>query len=257
MSALRITLILTAALSARADVIIADPHMPACRYTGPDNRLPLGNERFTVSATSHAAGGAPGAYRDMRFNFGTAPGTGFITSNAVVDFHTTGRWNPAQQGAITGVSYYLDAQAASLKERNTLSLIFALRQGGTVYYNFSYNILNGNWTTAERTALPQTAFNSTGYSTGPQPDFSEKGGVIEFGYVGVPVKWANTPDFHLNVDNFCVAVNEGPQRCPAALSFAETLATRGCHSGRHSKSSADAGEATGLTPIDSYTNPRP
>jgi hypothetical protein len=198
-----------------ATIVIADATMATGSYSGPSTFFP-GANGVTGVATSLGSGGNTGPFRSTALNFATG---GFAFASAVGEFNVLNTYDPSAQGAISTVAYSLDVQVPNLQPfpNQQVQLLFGLRQGGVTYFNAVYNPLTTGWTTGTRTGLTQANFGSAFITGAPQPNFSPTGGVIQFGYFASPFSLAGGGTATFNVDNFCVAVNEGLGGCAAAL----------------------------------------
>jgi hypothetical protein len=195
-----------------AAIVIADPTMGAGSYSGATVAGSSGGG-VSASSTSPGSGGNTGPHRSTAISFGAGS---FGLAQYVGELNTLNTWNPATQGAITTVAFAIDQQVSDLLPfpQQNLQLTFGLRQGGITYYGGGWApFYNTSWSSTSTTLLNATNFGPVG----SRPDFSASGGVIEFGYFVGAFAAPGGVSATLNVDNFCVAVNEGLGGCAAAL----------------------------------------
>jgi hypothetical protein len=197
-------------------VLIADPTMAAANYSGYVPNGAFGN-LLNVGGFSLTVGGNPGAFRSAYIS---TP-NGLSAAQALGEFNILNAWNPKSMGAINTVSFSIDhytqtqfAGGAPTVLTSQPQMLFGVRQNNMNYYNFAYFPTSTNWETVQSIGRTQTSFITL--SGGANPDFSTNGGPVEFGYFA-SIYEIGAKNFAVNVDNFCVAVNDDLRGCSGAF----------------------------------------
>jgi hypothetical protein len=113
-------------------------------------------------------------------------------------------FNPSTQGAISGVSFSLDAY--NYVSANSQGFAPALRQGGVSYlYRPEDTSYPQNWTTVTWSNLSAADFQTWSNSSA-HPNFYTGGGAIEFGFTNTDSAFGNRTTY-TGYDNFSVTVS--------------------------------------------------
>ncbi len=134
----------------------------------------------SVTGTQVATGGTSGPYRRIDNTLNSAIGFGF--SNTVFGFHARAGalFNPATNGPISAIDY---SESSIRLAAGVQACGVALRQGGVIYYGPGFvtpSTLNV-WVATAQPGLTAASFDAA--APGVQnPDFSNAGGPIQFGF---------------------------------------------------------------------------
>ncbi len=197
-----LALLAITAVSAQAAVVIADTNMFDADYTG----LTLFNALNASSPASafSASGGNTGNHRVLTATLGS-PGFAYVSERNTITY------DPSSSGAITNISFTIDAYSIPAGAQ----IGFLVHQNGGTYYHVGHYSVTGSYTADSLPVTSVSQFNLN-FVSGNNPDFSASGAPIQFGYFMSISNFSATgatPAVHL--DNFCVAVNGGS--CQAAL----------------------------------------
>jgi len=206
-----------ASAPAGATIVIFDGAFVPASYSGATASFITGAPP-TAASTTLPSGGQPAAFRNTLVTFGGGP---FSLAQAVGEFNVLNVYSPSVQGAINTVEYSLDARVPNLAGNQNFQLFFGLRQNGVAYYNPINTPLGSGWLTAYIAGLTQANFGNSPMPGSPPPDFSATGAPIEFGYFASVFSLPGGTSANLNVDNFCVAVNEGGACGPPGVTTPE------------------------------------
>jgi hypothetical protein len=161
-------------------------------------------------------GGNDGAYHKITLDIATAP-PGSFSRVCVYNWNTTAVYDPAVQGAIESISYSEDGRTVSGTWCRTH---LALRQNGQVFHSYGSDLAlqfaGSVWTTQSWVAEDIDDFALEYSQEWVNPDFSEDGDPITFGYMR---RQATTDVAYLTttgIDNWSVAVTPVPE--PATMS---------------------------------------
>ncbi len=152
-------------------------------------------------------GGDPGAYRDMSMSLGVAPTDGV----AAAQLFSSAVWDPSEDGSILGINFSLDFAAL---DGNPTRVGLVIEQGGMLY---SHVLVNGDddpdWHSFSVFWLEAEDFPPLDIFESGQPDFSENGGPLRFGFATgqFAIYAGGTTSLHHGVDNWSVAVNPSPR----------------------------------------------
>jgi PEP-CTERM motif len=165
------------------------------------------------------AGGNPGssAQIDISLNMPGAAGSNISSAAWVFSIGSLHTYDPSA-GAIVSIDYYEDA-ILYLGQGNGHATALALRQNGILYLSFARRLFTPEttWTSKSILNLVETDFRSL--DSAANPDFSETGSLIEFGYVrgnssppGSSAAVRNT-----GIDNWRVELTTVPEPATAVL----------------------------------------
>jgi len=133
----------------------------------------------TFTARQVAAGGNPGAYREVTQRVG-------LGTIWVAHIGTGATYDPRTQGAIARIDFSYDLIHLNAPPNQAVGYSPTLFQNGN-FYRFSTfdSVFNAAWSPFSRNGLtPDDFFRAAG--SGPaRPDFSESGGPIQFGYTSL------------------------------------------------------------------------
>ena len=131
----------------------------------------------TSTSTQKISGGNPGAYRETTHIWTiSVPGVSIVFGH----IYTPVSYNPSTQGALASLSYSSDAMVQTAPWVNAIGFGPLLEQSGNYFWaagssvvvNTGWNSLSGTYTNSD--------FSQVGGSA--NPDFSESGAQIKFGY---------------------------------------------------------------------------
>lgn len=178
--------------------------------------------RGTATSSQVSAGGNPGEYLSVSI-IGNAPDSSTFAA-FLVDGAT---YNPATQGAVERIDYREDNRylSSSVPARFVFTAP-ALMQGGQVFaganLNVSYKRTNesSSWVTSEFDNLTEDNFFLVvdgGFGTA-QPDFSESGAEIQFGFIRAQSA-GGAPQYTITtgIDNWSLTVNPSAVPEPSVL----------------------------------------
>lgn len=175
------------------------------------------------SASQFPAGGNPGQFRNIRHSIGT--GGGFTNRASLSwNFNVAQSYSPATEGAIEGIDYSEDSLRVS---GNAQLGTFALRQGGLRYRLSTYFDVDdtSNWIQNGFSNLTAADFgldffdassNQFLFLPTANPDFSDSGSLIEFGFQRLESQFNTFGGTTSNggIDNFLVVVTTANVEVP-------------------------------------------
>lgn len=156
-------------------------------------------------------GGSPDEYRRTINSLKDAPQIG---PSVVEAFHKYSglSYDPQTQGAIVSIDYSEDTimfEGYETYPRTNTGP--ALWQNGQIYFAWGLEAFQTSWTTQSLMSLQEDDFGKH-WSSSEHPDFSESGGIIEFGFYrfsAVPNSggFISGYDFNGGIDNWSVTAN--------------------------------------------------
>lgn len=212
-------ILISSSLSAHGGVIVLfDAYFPSANWIAVEVEDDSGNSQFNFF-TQLLSGGNPGAYQKSNWKL---VGSGSVPQNAAYVFLDTSQsYVPSVSGAIVKVDWSLDDILISQSGGSAGVAGRAALQQGSGYYRSGagFHYLNTSWTNSSVT-LTASDFELISGSGPANPDFSETGGAINFGYYfgsGGCCDFSQTSE--TGADNFRVALhtNEVPE--PSILSL--------------------------------------
>ena len=156
----------------------------------------------TFSASQTASGGNPGAFRETIQDYGTGGiRVGDLDSNFI--------FNPATQGAIASIDFSYDSDAFATGISGAIGYGLVVFQNGSFYASDAEDVVTANqWNTFSHTGLSATDFTLVGGSS--NPDFTDTGSPIEFGYYTSNGTGFGTGHTDSGIDNFSVTAVPEP-----------------------------------------------
>jgi PEP-CTERM motif-containing protein len=171
----------------------------------------------TFTAQQQPSGGNPGAYRELRQNFGgPAAGDSITTGHQ----RNVALYNPATQGAISEVDFAFDLLLLDGGASLAVAYGALLVQAGSYYVAGSELTTTSSWTSHVIASLEASDFGKI-FGSGPSnPDFSSTGTPVFFGYyAGNGTAFGATSTLS-GLDNWLVTVNQIENRVPEPATIA-------------------------------------
>jgi hypothetical protein len=178
----------------------------------------------TVSISRSPFGGAGGEGPYMEIDTGVTAATESEALNLAFIKNKNAVYNPQDQGEIDSIDYSENSiLIGNDHEIDQLGGV-ALVQNGVVYYGPSFQVLDNEWENNSQTGLTADQFetfdNFQGYG-GPNPDFSDSGSPITFGYYRGVQSASELEEFG-GIDNWDVVVHQDDQApTPVLESFTQ------------------------------------
>ena len=190
------------------------------------------NQALTSGSSTHSATqdttpglGNDSPFREMQHDV-LMSGTGQPTFVNVRHLTSAFTYNPSVNGAIESIDMTMDAIILSVSSGTTPAVghAFMLVQDGVSYFYDLHDFTNTSWQTFGFSGLVAADFSTF---DGQNPDFSDSGSEIQFGYLRSNTNTGQTGDVHIRhgIDNFGVAITTVPGPATlCAIAFAAVLA---------------------------------
>lgn len=188
---------------------------------------------YGVGNISHTEGqslvdGNPGAFRSMEHRI-VNPGHLFVFHQFLPAFY-----DPSVQGAIASLDYHEDCwffnRGAPLAEVNVAP---ALLQDGIIYEGPQYADMFITWGPHDLTGLKAIHFDPADLVSAGNPDFSESGSPIYFGYRRAHSHvYSTEAEYGHGIDNWSYTVNIVPEPSAPASLLAALFVLTGCQARR-------------------------
>lgn len=162
----------------------------------------------SVTNTSHLAGGFPGAWRETSHTWANGSVHG-------AHLFTLALHDPAIEPVYT-VDFSVDA-ALIITSTGPVTLYAGVVQGGSYYAGPNIFVGNYGWTPYSTNGLTAADFLLHAGSGPSHPDFTNTGGLLQFGYFTGVAVWP--PNAGVAVDNWTVKARLAPA-CPGPLGVA-------------------------------------
>jgi hypothetical protein len=178
------------------------------------------------SAVQAVDGGNPGAFRLGFHSYGGAISGGSISLGHLYSYAT---WDPSTDGAIDSLKFQMDIAAFNTGTSGAVAFRPFLEQDGKSFYGSANQVsVNSAWTTFLAANLDASDFIA--YQDSSNPDFSEEGGEITFGFLSANGTGFGFSETVFGVDNWSVTIdaelptpNEQPVPEPATILGAAAL----------------------------------
>ncbi len=221
-----VVLVIGTGSSSSADTVFQDENFELADWT--TTSFVVGSAANSSVGSQAGSGGNPGSYRQIVNTYGSGSGSaevyGFHMKNDAI-------YNPGTSGAIVGISYSEDylfiSKTASGTQGQAAGL--AVMQGGAVYIHSGFVGLEPLvWTNhsfpavaaSEFVRMTQVTPTQVVFDGNQDPDFSENGGPITFGFWRGNSSGAGGSSVNVTaaIDNWTVVVSH-PMPVPASGPF--------------------------------------
>jgi hypothetical protein len=162
-----------------------------------------GGSSLLIAAGTEAAGGNPGAYRDLLMSLGSSPGDAIVAGQLYLPF----TWDPAADGPLETLAFACDFAAF---DGNPTRLGALVEQDGVLYAaTLATGATNTDWAPFSAGELRQADFAPLLPFQSGEPDFSLAGSPLRFGFATgqYAINAGGATSLHHGVDNWQLVLN--------------------------------------------------
>ncbi len=162
-----------------------------------------GGSSFLIAAGTEAAGGNPGAYRDLLMSLGSSPGDAIVAGQLYLPF----TWDPDADGPLETLAFACDFAAF---DGNPTRLGALVEQDGVLYAaTLATEAGDTDWASFSAGELRQADFAPLLPFQSGEPDFSLAGSPLRFGFATgqYAINAGGATSLHHGVDNWQLVLN--------------------------------------------------